>query len=103
MLDGVLTDEEVEVLTSIARDGTMIAGGGAGGASIIELHTSSASAGENFISLFNRAKQGHEETINGMEEIYSEYRLVLREMSGKSKKLHYVEKMAKKLELAKMA
>lgn len=75
VLDGVLTDEEVEVLTSIARDGTMIAGGGAGGASIIELHTSSASAGENFISLFNRAKQGHEQTINGMEEIYSEYNM----------------------------
>jgi len=75
VLDGVLTDEELEVLTSIATDGTMIAGGGAGGASIIELHTSSASAGENFISLFNRAKQGHEETIEGMEGIYSEYNM----------------------------
>jgi len=75
IIDDILSKEELAVLQEIATEGTMIAGGGAGGASIIEMHTSSASAGEQFISLFNRAKQGHVPTIDAMEKLYSNYNL----------------------------
>jgi len=76
VIDDILTVEELDVLTEIAKEGTMIAGGGAGGASIIEMHTSSASSGEQFVSLFNRAKQGHTPTIDKMEKIYSDHNLM---------------------------
>ena len=37
VVDGLLTNEEIKILKNLAKTGTVAQGGGAGGASIIEL------------------------------------------------------------------
>jgi len=52
VLDGLLAPREIEVLKRMAIEGTGALGGGAGGASILELSSSTVSSGEKFQSLF---------------------------------------------------
>ena len=48
VLDGLLAPREIEVLNRLAIEGTQALGGGAGGASILELSSSTVSSGEKF-------------------------------------------------------
>lgn len=48
VLDGLLAPREIEVLKRMAIEGTGALGGGAGGASILELSSSTVSSGEKF-------------------------------------------------------
>jgi len=43
VLDGLLTQQEIDILRELASYGTMIQSGGDGGASILELATSTVS------------------------------------------------------------
>lgn len=73
----IVTHDEINTLVAMAKLGTMIVGGGAGGASIIEMHTSTASYKENFVSLFNRMDQGDQKTIEKMKILYSSENLAI--------------------------
>jgi len=69
--NNIITKNELKVLQNMAKLGTNILGGGAGGASIIEMHSSTASFKDHFVSLFNRMEQNDVPTIQKMKELYS--------------------------------
>jgi len=74
VLDGVLSDSEINILQNVAHNGTMIVGGGSGPASILEFGSSTVSYGEQFISLFARLKN-NDESNKAVKEIYSDENL----------------------------
>jgi len=76
ILDGLLNEHEIETLRGLAESGTMVMGGGDGGASILELYSSTASRGGAFVSLFqlrkNALESGDIATSSAIESVYSD-------------------------------
>lgn len=74
VIDGLFSHSELYALKFFANEATMIAGGGTGPVSIIELHSSTVSYGEEFLSL-QKLAASHAPTADKLQSIYTEKNL----------------------------
>jgi len=74
VIDDIFTAAEISSLRYFAESATMIAGGGSGPVSIIELHSSTVSYGSEFLSL-QKLAESHKETAEKLAKIYTEKNL----------------------------